>query len=61
VNGAVHRRHWAEDDDLADEIELYGELVVAASESDDQLSLPQIDRVLGVDVLSVDHGEPAER
>ena len=43
------RRHWSEDDDLADEIELYGELVVAASESERDLTLPQIDKVLGVD------------
>lgn len=43
------RRHWSEDDALADEIELYGELVVAASESDSELTLPQIDRVLGVE------------
>ena len=40
-------RHLA-DTDLADEIELYGELVVAASESQRDLSLPEIDEVLGV-------------
>lgn len=43
------RRHWTDDNVLADEIELYGELVVAASESERDLTLPQIDRVLGVD------------
>ncbi len=36
------------DDELADEIELYGELVVVASESDRDLSLPEIDAALGV-------------
>lgn len=36
------------DDDLAGEIELYGDLVVAASESDRPLSLPEIDELLGV-------------
>jgi hypothetical protein len=53
------RRHWSEDDDLADEIELYGELVVAASESERDLTLPQIDKVLGVDQCSqCGAGEP---
>lgn len=33
-----------------DEIELYGELVIAASASDDQMDQGQIDEVLGVDV-----------
>ncbi|GAB2683927.1 hypothetical protein [Thalassiella azotivora] len=61
MNGAVPRRHWAEDDALADEIELYGELVVAASESEDQLSLPQIDRVLGVDAAAGDQAHVGER
>lgn len=40
-------RHLA-DRDLAEEIVLYGELVVAASESETVLSLPEIDRILGV-------------
>lgn len=52
------RRHWTDDNALADEIELYGELVVAASESERELTLPQIDRVLGVD--QSDSGAPAE-
>ena len=42
------RGHWTDDDDLAAEIELYGELVVAASESDRNLTLPEIDRILKV-------------
>lgn len=38
------------DDELAAEIEMYGELVVAASESPgDHLPQPEIDRLLGVD------------
>lgn len=40
-------RHLA-DHALADEIVLYGDLVVAASESDRDLSLLEIDEVLGV-------------
>jgi hypothetical protein len=40
-------RHLA-DDDLADEIVLYGDLVVAASESEERLTLPEIDKVLGL-------------
>lgn len=43
------RRSWAEDGELATEIELYGDLVVAASESESELTMPQIDRVLGID------------
>jgi hypothetical protein len=37
-----------DDDALAEEIELYGDLVVAASESDVALSTAEIDRLLGV-------------
>ncbi len=40
-------RHLA-DHALADEIVLYGDLMVAASESEHDLSLPEIDEVLGV-------------
>lgn len=36
------------DDDFASEIELYGEVVVAASESEGPLTLPEIDELLGV-------------
>ncbi|HEX5532463.1 MAG TPA: hypothetical protein VFX33_01850 [Actinomycetales bacterium] len=49
MGGDAPRRHWADDGELADEIELYGDLVVAASESDEELSQRQIDLVLGVD------------
>ena len=34
---------------VLDEIELYGELVIAASASDQPLSQDEIDRVLGLD------------
>ena len=37
------------DNELADEIEMYGELVVAASESDRELSPHEIDQALGVE------------
>jgi hypothetical protein len=37
------------DDELADEIEMYGELVVVASEADHELSLPEIDAALGLE------------
>ena len=37
-----------QDADLLAEIELYGELVIAASASDDPLSTARIDEVLGV-------------
>lgn len=37
-----------EDPLVLDEIELYGELVIAASASDEPMSKDQIDRVLGV-------------
>lgn len=37
-----------EDSDLLREVELTTNLMVAASESDDELTLDQIDRILGV-------------
>ena len=37
-----------EDPMVLDEIELYGELVIAASSSDEPLSQEQIDKVLGL-------------
>ena len=37
------------DDTLAEEIELYADVVVAASESDGPLPEGELDRVLGVD------------
>ena len=42
------RYSWSNDGDLADEIRIYGDLVVAASESDGTLSVTQIDAVLGL-------------
>lgn len=44
------------DNELADEIELYGELVVAASESDRELSLREIDQALGLERADVRDG-----
>jgi len=41
-----------------DEIELYGELMIAASHSDGPLSTDQIDAILGV--CPGDHREPEE-
>ncbi|WP_337059815.1 hypothetical protein [Kineococcus sp. G2] len=40
------------DDALAEEIELYADVVVAASESDGPLAESELDRVLGVDDLA---------
>ena len=37
---------------VLDEIELYGELVIAASASDQPLSQDEIDRVLGIRALA---------
>jgi hypothetical protein len=42
------RGQWTDDDELAAEIELYGDLVVAASESEGNLTMGEIDRVLKV-------------
>ena len=44
------------DDALQGEIELVGELVVAASASDGPLTEEEIDRVLGVDRAGHEHG-----
>jgi hypothetical protein len=44
------------DDALQGEIELVGELVVAASASDGPLTEEEIDRVLGVDRAGQEHG-----
>jgi hypothetical protein len=38
-----------QDPQVLDEIELYGELVIAASASEEPLSRDEIDRVLGLD------------
>ncbi len=40
---------WADDDELAGEIELYGDLVVAASSQEAPLTPVEIDSVLGLD------------
>lgn len=40
---------WSDDRDLAAEIRIYGDLVVAASESDRALTGPEIDAALGLD------------
>ena len=39
---------WADDGDLAEEIQLYGDLVVAASESERPLTPAEIDCALGL-------------
>lgn len=44
----MERSRRLDDDALAEEIELYGDLVVAASESDEALPWAEIDRLLGV-------------
>ena len=49
------------DNELADEIEMYGELVVAASESDRELSLHEIDQALGVEREEPAAGSRARR
>lgn len=40
---------WADDDELYGEIELYGDLVVAASSQDEPLTSVEIDTALGLD------------
>jgi hypothetical protein len=40
---------WADDDELAGEIELYGDLVVAASSQEEPMTSGEIDSVLGLD------------
>ena len=46
--GGMEPPRRLDDDVLAEEIELYGDLVVAASESDDVLPQEEIDRLLGL-------------
>lgn len=48
----MERSRRLDDDALAEEIELYGDLVVAASEAGDVLPQAEIDRLLGVPVSS---------
>jgi hypothetical protein len=43
-----------QDPQVLDEIELYGELVIAASASEEPLSRDEIDRVLGLEHLEDD-------
>lgn len=40
---------WADDDELAGEIELYGDLVVAASSQEEPMTPLEIDNALGLD------------
>ena len=47
--GGMEPTRRLDDDVLAEEIELYGELVVAASEADGVLPQEEIDRLLGLD------------
>lgn len=42
------RTSWSDDGDLAEEIQLYGDLVVAASESERPLTPGEIDVALGL-------------
>ena len=44
----MERSRRLDDDALAEEIELYGDLVVAASEADGALATVEIDRLLGL-------------
>ncbi|SDQ84475.1 hypothetical protein SAMN05428996_2865 [Quadrisphaera sp. DSM 44207] len=46
--GDMEPRRRLDDDELAEEIELYGDLVVAASEADEALPQEEIDRLLGI-------------
>ncbi|WP_109775389.1 hypothetical protein [Quadrisphaera granulorum] len=46
----MERSRRLDDDALAEEIELYGDLVVAASEAGDVLPQAEIDRLLGIAV-----------
>lgn len=55
----MERSRRLDDDALAEEIELYGDLVVAASEAGDVLPQAEIDRLLGV-AVSDDPSHAAE-
>ena len=46
---------WADDDELAGEIELYGDLVVAASSQEQPMTAVEIDSALGLDEAEPDH------
>ncbi|MGQ7295132.1 hypothetical protein [Quadrisphaera sp. KR29] len=58
----MERSRRLDDDALAEEIELYGDLVVAASEAGDVLPQAEIDRLLGVASTEVggDGGDAAD-
>lgn len=56
----MERSRRLDDDALAEEIELYGDLVVAASEADGALPQAEIDRLLGL-VHDAPAGPGAER
>lgn len=47
-----------QDPQALDEIELYGELVIAASASEQPLSRDEIDRVLGLEPDEGDESQP---
>ena len=46
---------WADDNELAGEIELYGDLVVAASSQEEPMTPVEIDSALGLDEAADDH------
>ncbi len=48
-NSSSPSAQWADDGELAGEIELYGDLVVAASEADEALTSDEIDVALGLE------------
>ena len=55
----MERSRRLDDDALAEEIELYGDLVVAASEAGDVLPQAEIDRLLGI-VADASETDPAD-
>jgi len=56
----MERSRRLDDDVLAEEIELYGDLVVAATAADGALPQAAIDRVLGLDAVVDDDGDVAD-
>ena len=49
VDPSAAAAEWAQDGELADEIVLYSEVMVVASESEDDLTQNEIDTALGLD------------
>jgi len=49
-----------EDADLLGEVELTTNLIIAASEADEHLSVREIDEILGLDDDAVDPGQPRQ-